>query len=576
VPSRRQSPVNVRDLRSSLVLIVPTNSAILVPHVTNIPTPVVTKHFHQSRFATFVKGFADWWNSRGPTIAADVQKLLHTEAAKNSSLLELTLTRRYADRENLHFAFCQVLAAVADSVTTTYSADEATSPPRLELHRASKVSLLILGTVLILFARRPDQFLHPALWVEETVILREYIDHGWWSLLEPLNGYYVLISKIIAFIAFRTSFSSAPQVELFLTVAFTCAVIASVALSPTHLQWPFLCALSVLLVPSDPEVFAVSVYAFWWAGTLLLLVLLWRSDARRQWLRWLYIVIGGLSSPIIVVVAGLLAIRSAFERRPSEYCAAGLGVLVALMQVITVHANVPFGTMKIGLSSFVLTIQRFYGLYFIPRPGLVSSCVGFAVVISLVFIAWSCRARLNGYFCLLLLAHVGICALVLFRIPVDGIHPLFAGARYFFYPFILLNWIMIWLTSVSDSTTRFGFALALLIALMVCAPHFARWHEPIDWQAAVSACGRSTQYDLPAHYDGQSSTMWHASLTGQECQKLESVAGEPWPPDAAHLPRAARERVVRGCGVHSKPDWRRITECHIPILTMRPLRLAKS
>jgi hypothetical protein len=278
---------------------------------------------------------------------------------------------------------------VADSVTTTGSTDDAISPPRLELRRALEVSFLILATVLILFARRPDQFLHPTLWVEDTFILREYVNHGWWSLLEPLNnGYYILISKIVAFIAFKTSFSWAPQIELFLIVAFTCAVIVSVALSPTHLQWPFLCAVAVLIVPSDPEVFAVSMYGFWWAGILLLLALFWRSDARLQWLRWLYIVIGGLSSPIIVVVAGLLAVRAVFEKKPSEYFAAGLGVPVSLIQFVTIHGSVPLNTMKFGLGPFALTIQRFFGLFFIPKIGSLSSCVGFAVLISLVFIAW--------------------------------------------------------------------------------------------------------------------------------------------------------------------------------------------
>jgi hypothetical protein len=393
-------------------------------------------------------------------------------------------------------------------------------PPRLELRRASQVSLLILATVLVMFARRPDQFLHPTLWVEETVILREYIDHGWWSILEPLGGYYALVSKIIGFIAFKTSFSWTPQIELFLIVAFTCGVIVSVALSPTHLQWPFLCAVAVLLVPSDPEVFAISVYAFWWAGILLLLALFWRSDARQQWLRWLYIVIGGLSSPIIVVVTGLLAVRAIFERKPSEYCAASLGVPISLMQFVTIHAQIPLNTVEFGLGSFIRTIQRFFGFFFVPRIGLVSSCVGFVVLICLVLIAWSCRARLNAYFWLLVLADIGICALTILRIPVGVIHPFLAGPRYFFYPFILLSWIMIWLASVSNLGTRLGFALAFLIALIMCAPHFARWHEPIDWQAAVAACAGSTQYDLPAHFDGQSSTTWHASLTGQECQKL--------------------------------------------------------
>jgi hypothetical protein len=405
-------------------------------------------------------------------------------------------------------------------LSPTASVDESMpSPLRLHLRPASAVSLLILATVLILFARRPDQFLHPTLWVEEKVFLEEYANHGWWNLLEPLV-YHVFVSKVISFIAFKSSFVWAPQIELFLIVAFTCAVTVSVALSPTHLQWPLLCALALLLVPSDPEVFAVSVYAFWWAGILLLLSVFWRSDSRLQWLRWLFIVIGGLSSPIIVVIAGLLAIRAAFERKPSEYCAAGFAVPISLIQFATIHANVPLNTTTFGLSSLILAIQRFFGLFFIPWLGFVASCVGFVVLSSLVLIAWAYRARLNRYFFLLILADFGICAVTLFRIPVDAIHPFLAGPRYFFYPFILLSWIMIWLASVANRGTRFGLALAFLIAWLMCAPHFSRRHDPVDWQMAVMACARSTRHDLPAHFDGQSTTMWHASLTGLECQKL--------------------------------------------------------
>jgi hypothetical protein len=33
--------------------------------------------------------------------------------------------------------------------------------------------------------------------------------------------------------------------------------------------WLFLCAIGVLAIPSDAEVFAVSLYAFCWAGILL-------------------------------------------------------------------------------------------------------------------------------------------------------------------------------------------------------------------------------------------------------------------------------------------------------------------
>src|SRR5262249_53040358 len=140
--------------------------------------------------------------------------------------------------------------------------------------KVAQALFLVLLTVAILFARRPDQFLHPYIWVEDGVInLKAYAERGLASLIEPVQGYSNLISKLIDVAAFRLSIEHAPEISLALTVAFTCAVVVAIALSPTHLQCPFLCAIVVLTIPTGPGVFAIPVNALWWAGRLLVLAL---------------------------------------------------------------------------------------------------------------------------------------------------------------------------------------------------------------------------------------------------------------------------------------------------------------
>ena len=210
-----------------------------------------------------------------------------------------------------------------------------------ERSRKLQALLLALATLAILFARRPDQFLYPYLWVEDgTYILKAYAERRFASVIEPVQGYHILTSKIIALTAFKASILWTPEIALWLTVALTAAVVIAIALSPTHLPWRFACAVAVLLVPSNPEVFAVSEMSFWWAGLLLILALLWDPDRGKAWLRWLYIVLGGLSAPIIVPVCGLLGLRAVVERRWSEYAATAWLAIVAAVQLITAYGNV--------------------------------------------------------------------------------------------------------------------------------------------------------------------------------------------------------------------------------------------
>jgi hypothetical protein len=93
-----------------------------------------------------------------------------------------------------------------------------------------------------------------------------------------------------------------------MSVAFTAAVVA------------------LLIVPTDPEVFAVAESAFWWAGIFLILALLWDGARGWHWLRASYLLLDGLSTPVIAPIAALLMLRAAVDRRKSEYIATAIAL----------------------------------------------------------------------------------------------------------------------------------------------------------------------------------------------------------------------------------------------------------
>lgn len=382
---------------------------------------------------------------------------------------------------------------------------------------------MALLSVVILFARRPDQFFHPYIWVEDGGhVLVPYIERGLRSILEPVQGYHILISKIIALASAKLSILLMPELELVFTVAFSAAVVIAVALSPTHLPWPFACALFVLLVPTDSEVFAVSLLAIWWAGLLLLLALLWDPDRGKGWLRWLYIAVGGLSSPIIVPIAALMGLRALLERRRSEYVAAALAFLVAAVQLSTTVFNARLYGAQSGFPSPTTTIQKFYAFFFAggmadsPLYWFIALC--FSVLLGLAI--WFNRHKLDRNFVLLILAYLLICAISVLRNPVEGLHPLRAGPRYFFYPYIMLGWMVLWVAAKSPSPLRYALAGVCCWTVISSGKALQRRHAPIDWKTQIVACAYSPKYTIPIHFAGELSFLWHIELTGEQCRQL--------------------------------------------------------
>jgi len=375
-------------------------------------------------------------------------------------------------------------------------------------------------TILVCFLRRPDQFLHPYIWNEDgTIILKAYAERGLASVTD-IDGYIILVARLMSLAAFKTAFLWAPEISVALAVAFTCAVIVAIALSPTLLPRPYLFAIVPLIIPSNPEVFAVALYSFWWAGLLLLLVLMWDSTRGKTGLRIAYTVIGGLSSPLIVPFAAILWLRVVVERRLSELVTALVASAFAAVQTIAVMSNqlVPHRPLPDPL----LIADTFAGIFVAtPRNWLSELYPGLYVLGILALGAFLSRRKLRWQIALLALAWVAVCMSAYLRIgEIRGLSSIGAGPRYFFFPLIILMWIGLWIALESPRWMRAIMGLGLALALFAAGRQLARYQDPVDWRAEVMACARADTYALPIHFDGARERLSHITLTGEQCRRM--------------------------------------------------------
>ena len=167
-------------------------------------------------------------------------------------------------------------------------------------------------------------------------------------------------------------------------------------------------------------------------------------------------------------------------------------------------------------------MKQFIGAFFTKEATLV---VAEIIIVALVLVLWFSRKRLDHYF-LLLLALFGLnCWMVSQRMTLETlglIDPLGPGQRYFFYPYILFGWVLIWIAYISNAAAVRGvIALALVWAVVGHAgTKLSRRSDVFSWREHIQACAQSDTYDLPIHYDGNGKDIWSINLTGAECRSM--------------------------------------------------------
>jgi hypothetical protein len=386
---------------------------------------------------------------------------------------------------------------------------------------------LITITIAILIWRRPDQAFHPALWTEEgSYILSSYAECGACALWQTVNGHILLVPKLLLLSGFKVSINNAPAIAYGLALATICATVICIAEAPTHLRTKYLCAITTLLIPTGPENYAVALYTTWWAGLLVILALLWDTERGYRAFRLLLLIVGGLSSPIMILTGPLFVARAVVERTRSEAVTAVLACCLSTASIIAAFfpmktENVP----PVSAEWVMAGIAKFFGMYTIfgTLNPIVSGCLLLALLAFLIAVL---HQQIDVYFGLLLCALVFSILSSMIRasmigVSIDALEPFGSGQRYFFYAYIMLSFVLLWLATVAGSwLLQLAPSLVLVSALLLSlhTPLFAwpgAWFAPVAWRSELADCAGTSKSKLMIRNLGA-----YLPMHGNQCRGL--------------------------------------------------------
>ncbi len=392
-------------------------------------------------------------------------------------------------------------------------------------NKYAKIAILFIIFLCLLFLRRSIQILVPQVWDEDgTVFIPEFINKGWKFLLDPVYGYYITISKIITAVSLTVSFVYYPFFSTVLSWLFIVSVGLAIALSPTSLKGKYLCAMLVFLIPSDPEVFGLPLYTFWWSALLLFLLLFWSKKRKDLLIRLLYLFVGGLSSTIIIIVSPILFLRALIYRKKTEVY---IAIVAAIILLIQLSATIGFVTKSYTSLTKIAyyIVPNYFGNFVLGN--LYSSwflLVHFGVLILYFILKYLYKNYRNINLWILLYLLFTIIIVTAVRTDIAGINPKNVGPRYFFYPFIILYWILVQLFYNSKKVKEKLYALAFIVlALLNFIPVVDREKtDNLYWKYNVYKCTYNKQYNIPIQYDGNEYSAWSLNLPGNKCKELIS------------------------------------------------------
>lgn len=380
-----------------------------------------------------------------------------------------------------------------------------------------------MGLVL-LFCRAWPRLIYPEIWDEDgTQNLYELINHGIPSLFKPVNGYLIIVPKLITFASAIISISYYPEISTILAWGVTIAVFWVIATAPSQLGGGIIIAAACLLVPTNPEVFGLPLYTFWWVSLLLFVLVFWKEQSNNLALRIIIIFLASLSSPVCIVVLPLLWMRVfLFKNKKIECIIAILASICVVVQILAMYCSpktVVNGLNNISVLDFFQIIPKFFGGYAI---GNLFSELQWPIGI-LVLILFSISIFRNRYNKVIWgLLYLWVCCVIMsmIRVPIKIIHQAHAGPRYFFYPFMLQSWLLIQFgINGKNKWLQKAAILLLVIATVNTIPVIDRKHDALNWRGHLISCTYFDKYFIPVHFNGVANQAWKFGIFQAQCAK---------------------------------------------------------
>ncbi|MGI0489610.1 hypothetical protein ACN4EK_29690 [Pantanalinema rosaneae CENA516] len=400
--------------------------------------------------------------------------------------------------------------------------------------------LFLLGVILlVLFIRRPLQFIHPDVWVEDgTVFIPDSLTYGFAGILRPINGYLIVLPRFINWLSLQISLEWYPQISTFFGVLINIATFFSVILFPTVLIDRVFCALAIFLIPIYPEVYILPSYSFWMCSVILIVLLLWHPEAQsinKTIFRSLVLILCGLSTPFMVFLSPLFLLRAWIIKNWHEFSllviATGVSFAHLLTAVTTLKQPTQLSLQDFNLDFFKAIAIKFFGYYLVsPVEDRLAFDLSLLLIIYLTSLLICLfvgirfgkihNPAMQANQLLLLLYFVLIAAIFssIARLPLFMPHPLFAGPRYFFLSFVVISWILLNPPIVANSLYQWlkgvGTLLVLVAFINTLSPlsHLIWWQESLDWRSSVAEYRSKGTAMFLVHFDGKISHAWYLRL----------------------------------------------------------------
>jgi hypothetical protein len=407
----------------------------------------------------------------------------------------------------------------------------------LQRRRAPIEVVSIVGVCVgIWIWRRPGQLLRPYVWVEESHILQNYLEDGWTAALEPIQGYLILPATVLVTLSAELSFVHLPGVMYVFSLAIFVATVLLLVVPGS--RWGDrttrgAMAVSASLVPTNPEVFGVLLYSFWWTTLWPLIILGWKRDLWT--LRGPLLAVGALSSPAGAALFALFVVAFLRSRRTRDAISAAIlfwGFVIQVVLTLTSSRadSLTSNATPRNVAEQSLRVGGFFETNWLAVGNPDRGFVAFAGLLLFAFLL------LAGLYMLvvarrdevLLMALAGGGFTVLSAVPAPLISdPVDAGPRYFFLPFIAFAWTLLLL--VRHSPLRplvLASAVLLCVSLLNLATTFSRSPESttarLSWEAELRKCARSSAplVPVPVYFDGSATALWRLDLTPTQCRDL--------------------------------------------------------
>lgn len=406
--------------------------------------------------------------------------------------------------------------------------------------RGARAGLIVATIGLSLglwFLRRPDQLLHPYVWVEEYQLLNTFQVHGLFHVVSlRLQGYFVWPTSFTVSLAAATSFANVPVIDYWLSTGWFIATLCLILIpaSRIHLLFRVGMALLLVLAPMRPEIYGIAEYSFWWTSLWPLISLIWAKD--YWWLRIPILIIGGMSSLAGSALAlPYLILLATTHKRRYLFGASILGATLTV-QTIGYFTSPRSGQIHFKLVPVILQELRNFADYLFTwvqpyafeKPpdsslfDLIGACI---LLVTLGSIGYLIATKQTTYVNELTALVSGLLILsILSSIPAPLISdPIVAGPRYYFFTFVVLSWIFLLIIATTTfPLARIGAACIIMLSLIALPQTFAKHDQQVSWSQELSRCSTTRgPFVVPVQYDGIRSHMWQNLLIWPDtCRKL--------------------------------------------------------